>query len=170
MSFLVQLFLLNDHRNHLLLLPVTDADSNVGNNTTNYAPPSAPGNNNICTDVAPQSVEEFNASTGVSWQHVGQQTQHSASRRRVAPGRGTYFSQHEMSSLMNLIDSTLPLNAQDWVNIASALYIVFPQSKRTDKGCQCKFPALCNRNPRSGDTMPPPEVAWAKQIRSKIAQ
>jgi hypothetical protein len=88
----------------------------------------------------------------------------------VAPGRGVNFSPQEVSTLLNLIDSTLLLNVRDWGNIATALYSVFPHNQRTDEGCQHKLLSLCNQKPRTGETMPPPEVTKARQIRSKIAQ
>jgi hypothetical protein len=120
-------------------------------------------------ELAPQSVEEFNSSTGATRQHVQQQTQQPTVRSRIAAGRGTNISPQEVSTLLNLIDSTLPFNARSFLNIVAALYSIFPQKKRTDEGCRNKFLVLCNRKPRSGETKLPLEATWPRKI-NKIAQ
>jgi len=60
-------------------------------------------------------------------------------------GRGSNFTHQEVTKLLNLIETTLPLTGRDWSDITTTLYSVFPNNKETEEGCRRKFLSLCNK-------------------------
>ncbi len=95
----------------------------------------------------PTSADEFAASSAMGRQRVRQAMQQSSRRRGGAggQGRGSNFSHQEVTTLLNLIERTLPITSRDWQGIATALCSIFPNNRRTDEGCRRKFLALCNK-------------------------
>lgn len=108
---------------------------NISSSSNRGTPATASSGSRNINNSTPSTVRK-NSTGGTAAAAMQQSTERGV--------KGPNFSYQEVTNLLTLIERMSPRNFRDWSSIATELYSVFPQCKRTGDGCRRKFLALCN--------------------------
>jgi len=88
---------------------------------------------------------------------------------RVGPRSGVIsYSSQECTALLQCIQAVLPIGNEQWQMVAELYGNQYSHCNRTAESIRCKFSALANVQPGSGNPTVPPLILQAKQIREAI--
>jgi len=88
---------------------------------------------------------------------------------RVGPRSGVIsYSSQECTALLQCIQAVLPIGNEQWQMVAELHGNQYSHCNRTTESIRCKFSALANVQPGSGNPTIPPLILRAKQIREAI--
>jgi hypothetical protein len=89
-------------------------------------------------------------------------------RNRRANNKTVQYTSVEVHALLRLVEQMLPVDGEDWEEVARLHNLNFPTNGRDAAKLKRKFQQLYRVEMPTGDPMCPPEVRIAKRIREKI--
>jgi hypothetical protein len=84
--------------------------------------------------------------------------------------RGFQFRAEELDDLMDLVESFLPISAQNWQAVADVHLENYRREARTAESLRRKFQEISRRTGPTGDPNCPPYVIKAKRINRQLVQ
>ena len=84
--------------------------------------------------------------------------------------RGFQFRAEELNDLMDLVESFLPISAQNWQAVADVHLENYRREARTAESLRRKFQEISRRTGPTGDPNCPPYVIKAKYINRQLVQ
>ena len=84
--------------------------------------------------------------------------------------RGFQFRAEELDDLMDLVESFLPISAQNWQAVADVHLENYRREARTAESLRRKFQEISRRTGPTGDPNCPPYVIKAKRINRQLIQ
>jgi hypothetical protein len=84
--------------------------------------------------------------------------------------RGFQFQAEELDDLMDLVESFLPISAQNWQAVANVHLENYRREARTAESLGRKFQEISRRTGPTGDPNCPPYVIKAKQVDRQLVQ
>ena len=84
--------------------------------------------------------------------------------------RGFQFRAEEIDDFLEVVETYLPISAQNWQTVADSHLENYPREQRTAESLRRKFQEISRRTGPTGDPTCPPYVIKAKAINRQLAQ
>ena len=84
--------------------------------------------------------------------------------------RGFQFRAEEIDDFLEVVETYLPISAQNWQTVADSHLENYPREQRTAESLRRKFQEISRRTGPTGDPTCPPYVIKAKAINQQLVQ
>ncbi|PXF45818.1 hypothetical protein BWQ96_04430 [Gracilariopsis chorda] len=85
-------------------------------------------------------------------------------------GRGATFTEPELNSLLEALETNLPVGSEEWEAVIGLHKAKFPNENRTPDSLRRKYASLYHRNAPTGDPRIPETVLRAKKIKRDMTE